>query len=78
MHTPHVQSYKTELQDYLVSSQIPVLTMQLLGQVLPSVVASVDQTSSFGRSAARQAMTDLHHCSKEVEYSDTLMVGSLL
>ena len=52
--------------------------MQMLGQVLPSVVASVDQTSSFGRSAARQAMTDLHHCSKEVDYSDTLMVGSLV
>ncbi len=73
-----MQGYKTELQDYLVSSRIPALTMQMLGQVLPSVVASVDQTSSFGRSAARQAMTDLHHCSKEVDYSDTLMVGTLV
>ena len=73
-----MQSYKTELQDYFVSSRIPALTMQMLGQVLPSVVASVDQTSSFGRSAARQAMTDLHHCSKEVDYSDTLMVGTLV
>ncbi|XP_064395390.1 E3 ubiquitin-protein ligase UBR4-like isoform X5 [Halichondria panicea] len=72
-----IEGYKTELQDYLVSSRIPALTMQMLGQVLPSVVASVDQTSSFGRSAARQAMTDLHHCSKEVDYSDTLMAATL-